>query len=211
MLPASAPDPKPLSWSGYAVGRNWHLDTVTRAQYTKGRSSVASLSEGLTMKRSRLLVSVLAALGLALLPSVALAASYSESVAGIETGLPLSTALCPNPNSVSSFDGIAGGTLTGGFQIAVCHSPLTSGGATILSGTFAISNGTTTVAGLFTSGVVSAPKTTVFGSLCIQKYVVTGSLSIGQFGGKLVHYGYWTGTCNVFFATISGSAQLTTL
>ena len=115
------------------------------------------------------------------------------------------------PNSVSSFAGIARGTLNGGFQIAVCHTPLEPS-AEILGGTFILSNGTTTVAGGFASGgTVTYVTTFVTGSFCIQKFAVSGDLlPSGHFAGKLLHYGSGTASsCNVFFATISGGAELT--
>ncbi len=93
------------------------------------------------MKSIRLVVPVIA-LVLALLPSTALASTtYTESVLGVETGPPQSTLSCQYPNSVSSFAGIARGNLNGGFQIAVCHTPLAPS-AEILGGTFILSNGT---------------------------------------------------------------------
>lgn len=163
------------------------------------------------MKSIRLVVPVIA-LVLALLPSTALASTtYTESVLGVETGPPQSTPSCLDPNSVSSFAGIARGTLNGGFQIAVCHTPLAPS-AEILGGTFILSNGTTTVAGGFASGgTVNYVTTFVTGSFCIQKFAVSGDLlPSGHFAGKLLHYGSGTASsCNVFFATISGSAELT--
>ena len=160
----------------------------------------------------RLLV-LLLCLGLAFIPSTAMAATtYTESVRGIETGVPQSSIACQAPSSVSPFAGIATGTLVGTFQIAVCHTQLTTSGATIKSGAFTFSNGTTTVSGVFKrGGTISPPSLSVSGAFCIQKYKVTGDLSpAGNFAGKLTHYGIWTGSaCNVFFATISGSATLT--
>ena len=161
------------------------------------------------MRRIRLLVSILA-FGIALVPSSAIASS-TYNVLGVETGPPQSNQSCPAPNSVSSFAGIAGGALNGVFQIGVCHTALGSGGATILGGAFTITNGATTVAGAFApGGTVGPPNLRVTGSLCIEKFLVSGGLlPSGQFGGKLVHYGVWTGSsCNVFFATISGSATI---
>jgi len=163
------------------------------------------------MKRIRLLISIVA-VGLALVPlSAAAGTAYTETVRGVETGLPQSPASCPAPNSVSSFAGLATGTLNGGFVISVCHTALGPRGATILGGAFVISNGATTVRGAFApGGVVFPPSLQVNGSLCIQRYVVSGGLPSGHFGGKLTHYGFWTGSsCDVFFATISGNATLT--
>jgi hypothetical protein len=163
------------------------------------------------MKRFYLTVPVFAVL-LALLPSTALASTqYQESVFGIETGTPQSTLACPSPNSVSSFAGVAKGTLRGVFAIAVCHDPLAPN-ATIRGGTFVVSNGTTSVAGAFEpGGSVTYVTTAVIGSLCIQKFAVSGQLDPGpgHFAGNLLHYGALVaGSCNVFFATISGSAVL---
>jgi hypothetical protein len=176
------------------------------------------LSEGLDMKRIRLLVPVLG-LVLALLPSSAIAitqTTYHESVLGVETGQPTA---CPAPaqagTSLSSFAGFARGTLNGVFQIAVCHTALTPN-ATIVGGAFTFHNSSTTVTGSFADGTVSAESPSLIGSLCIQKYTVSGDLSSktwtkipGTFAGKLVHYGLLTGgSCNpVFFATISGTAD----
>ncbi len=164
------------------------------------------------MKRLRQLVPVLA-LVLALVPSPTLAATtYTESVFGIETGFPQSTAECPAPNSVSPFAGIAAGTLNGVFVIGVCHTPL-SPSATIVTGLFTFGNGSTTVAGLFApGGTVSLLSTDVDDSVCVQTYSASGGLlPSGSFSGRLTHYGLWTGTsCIVLFATISGSAVLTT-
>lgn len=147
---------------------------------------------------------------LALLPTAAIASTtYYEKVAGIETGVPVSCAV--NGDSLSSFAGVAFGTLNGTFAAAICHTPLGTS-ATILSGSFALSNQSTTVIGAFTGGTVTmSGPTLVFGSICVQNYTVAGTLSNGTFGGKLTHYGFEVGsTCNVVFATVAGRATLTT-
>jgi hypothetical protein len=164
------------------------------------------------MKRIRLLVSIIA-LGLALAPLSAIAStrSYIESVHGVEIGLPQSTQSCPSTWSLSPFAGVAAGTLNGSFLISVCHTPIGLSGATIEGGVFTISNGATTVTGAFAPrGTVTPLSSHVTGSLCTQRYFVSGRLlPSGHFGGTLVHYGFWTGiSCNVFFATISGNATL---
>jgi hypothetical protein len=147
-------------------------------------------------------------------PSSAFASTtYQESVLGVETGPPQITTACGTLNSVSSFAGIARGMLNGVFQISVCHTPLDPSAkpsATILGGSFTLANRTTKVTGLLGSGgtvsLVGPP--VIINSLCIETYAVIGGPE--DFAGKLVHYGYWTGTsCNVFFATVSGSASLT--
>jgi hypothetical protein len=167
---------------------------------------------GIDMKRIRSLVPVVV-LVFTLLPVSAFATTptpYHEAVFGVETGPPQSTATCGAPSSVSSFAGIARGTLNGVFLIAVCHTPL-SPSATILGGTFVLRNRTTTVTGAFADGAVSFVSMSVIDSLCIQKFTVSGDLlPSGQFAGTLLHYGHLTGSsCNVLFATISGSALLT--
>ena len=170
------------------------------------------LSEGLDMKRIRLLIPVVA-LVFALLPSSAFASEptlYTESVFGVETSLPQPCGASGGTSVSSSFAGIARGTLNGVFQIAVCHTPLNPS-AEIRGGSFTLSNRTTTVHGTFGPGgtVTVNGGTSVIGSLCIQKYDVIGGPE--TFAGTLLHYGHWTGhSCNVFFATISGSATLLT-
>ena len=162
------------------------------------------------MRRVRLMIAGFAG-ALALIPATALAATnYHEAISGIETGYPYSTDTCPAPDSVSPFAGTAQGTLTGTFQIAVCHTPLNPN-AEILGGTFAVSDGTTTVTGQFASGgTVTLIDQSVIGTACTQTYAVRGDLlPAGSFTGTLVHYGIWNGSsCNVFFATVTGTAHL---
>jgi len=147
---------------------------------------------------------------LAVLPASASASTnYHESIAGIETGIPYSTASCPAPNSVSPFAGVASGTLDGTFQVAVCHTPL-SPNAEILGGSFVLISTTMTVSGQFApGGTVSLVDQSVTDGTCTQTYAVSGELQpAGKFSATLTHYGVWTGSCNVFFATITGRAAL---
>ena len=68
------------------------------------------------------------------------------------------------------------------------------------------------VAGFFApGGRVTFQSMDVTDSLCVQRYAVSGSLlPSGSFSGTLVHFGFLNGgSCQVFFATITGSAQLT--
>jgi len=171
---------------------------------------LAAASRGVEMKRISFLVPAVAFV-LALLPVTALASTnYNESISGIETGFPYSTSSCPAPDSVSPFAGVASGTLDGTFQIAVCHTPLAPD-ATILGGSFVLTSTSTTVTGAFASGgTVSLVGESVSDGLCTQTYAVSGGLlPAGKFSGTLTHYGYWTGSsCSIFFATISGRAQL---
>jgi hypothetical protein len=162
------------------------------------------------MKSIRLLVSTVAVI-LALLPVTALASTnYHEAVSGIETGFPYSTESCPAPDSVSPFAGLANGTLDGTFVIAVCHTQLNPS-AEILGGSFVLISGARTAIGEFApGGTVSLVGQSVSDGTCTQTYAVNGGLlPDGKFSGTLVHYGIWTGSsCSLFFATISGRAQL---
>ena len=164
------------------------------------------------MKALRLLLSTVAVI-MALVPATALASTtYRESVSGIETGYPYNTKDCQPPNSVSPFGGVASGTIDGTFRVAVCHTALTPN-AEILGGSFAIMGGTTTVIEEFSQGgTVTLVIESALDGTCTQTYAVSGSLLPGgKFSGTLTHYGYWTGgSCSIFFATISGRAQLKT-
>lgn len=165
------------------------------------------------MKRIRLLFpAFVLALGLALLPAAALAATpYSETVQGVETGFPTACQVNGVPGSLSQFAGTATGTLNGIAQIAVCHTALNPG-ATILGGSFSISSTQATVGGGFAYGgtVTFLGMQTYFG-YCVEHYAVSGALTPnGSFAGGLTHYGYLIGgSCVPFFATISGKASFT--
>jgi hypothetical protein len=162
------------------------------------------------MKCIRLLVPTVALI-LALLPVTAFASTnYHEAVSGIETGFPYSTVDCPAPDSVSPFAGLANGTLDGTFMIAVCHTQLNTS-AEILGGSFVLISSAKTVIGQFApGGTISLVGESVSDGTCTQTYAVGGGLlPDGKFSGTLVHYGLWTGSsCSIFFATISGRAQL---
>ena len=189
------------------IGRS--LDLGTRPEYTCLVPSWMAMGV-LNMRPIRLLLLTTAVI-LALAPTTALASTtYREAVSGFETGYPYNTSDCLPPNSVSPFAGVASGTLDGTFQIAVCHSPLDPD-AEILGGSFVLTSGTTTVTGQFApGGTVTLVNETVLDGSCTQTYSVSGRLLPGgKFSGTLTHYGYWTGlSCSIFFATISGRAQL---
>jgi hypothetical protein len=153
----------------------------------------------------------LAAVLLAVLPTAVTASTtYTESLAGIETGIPTPCGPAGSGDSLSPFAGVAFGTLNGTFTGSICHTPLPS--ATILpGGAFALMSKSTTVSGTFAGGtVMQVGPTGTFGIFCLQKYAVVGGLSpAGKFGATLMHYGLWDGkTCHVFFATVTGMAIL---
>jgi hypothetical protein len=162
------------------------------------------------MNRRYLLVP-LVAVCLALLPTTASATTtYTEPVVvGAETGQP-TPCVSGNGNSLSSFAGLAFGTINGTFTASVCHTALSSGGSAGIvadpAGVFTLTNGSTTVSGAFTTGGITHKSFAYFSRLCVEKFAVIGSLSNGgSFDATLTHYAY--GSCsNVFFATVVGSA-----
>jgi hypothetical protein len=166
--------------------------------------------------RHRLLFGTLASVFVALLPTtVSATTTYQESVAGIETGVPIPNCDTSVPgSSLSSFAGVAFGSLNGTFTASVCHTALSSTtGATILAdkgGVFTLTNGSITVGGGFTGGSITPRPPLVFGGLCIQRFAVSGSLSDGSFAATLTHYAFGPGCTNVFFATVSGTATVNT-
>jgi hypothetical protein len=161
------------------------------------------------MKRIRLLLAGLAVV-LSLLPSTVLAAGpYTESVFGIQTGFSPSAAACQGAE-LSSFAGTAHGTLNGVFQIDVCHTQLDTT-ARITGGTYTLTNQETTLTGSFVpGGSVLLLAQNNYGALCIQRYAVSGGLTPGGgFSGILTHVGFVAnGSCNVFFAFITGTTLI---
>ena len=148
----------------------------------------------------------------ALLPSAAAASTtYTESISGIETAVPIACGPANSGDSSSPFAGVAVGTINGVFSAAICHTPLPN--AKILSGgVFKLASISTTVTGGFAGGTVTqvGPTQIIFLS-CVQKYAVVGTLTpAGTFSAQLTHYGPWDGkTCHVHFATVVGKAALT--
>jgi hypothetical protein len=191
------------------------FDRLGVGAYTNRNPRLPGPVERRFAMRHRLLFGTLAAVFVALLPTtVSATTTYKESVAGIETGVPI-----PNcdPNvsgsSLSSFAGVAFGSLNGTFTASVCHTALSNtDGATILAdhnGVFTLTNGLTTVGGGFTGGSITPRPPSMYGRLCIQRFSVSGFLNDGSFAATLTHYAY-PGCTNVFFATVAGSATVNT-
>jgi hypothetical protein len=154
----------------------------------------------------RLLTGLLVGLALALLPSGALAAgSITESLTGVETGVPPPC----RGGSTSPFAGTARGDLQGAWWATICHTPLTPD-AEILSGTFRLQTLSRTLQGSFLpSGRVYFDGEQDFGGVCRQHYTVKGPLSNGSFNAVLTHYGArYGGSCHVYSASVSGTAVL---
>jgi hypothetical protein len=161
--------------------------------------------------RWRYVLGSLVAVFLALVPTTVLAGTYTEpTVAGIETGVPV-PGCAGDQTSLSSFAGLAFGSINGVFTASVCHTPLTSTGANIVGGVFTLTNGTTTASGEFTGGTITPSTTTLIGNLCLQKFAVVGSLTKGgSFSAILTHYAVGAACAAVFFATVRGSATVNT-
>jgi hypothetical protein len=163
--------------------------------------------------RRRYLFGSFVGLLFALLPSTALAATYTEStVAGVETGVPTACSPPVSGDSLSSFAGVAFGSVNGTFNASVCHTSLSATTpAKIVGGVFTLTNGSTTASGGFTGGSVTFEGAHFLGGLCVQKFGVAGTLTRGgNFTATLTHYGFG-GACTVFFATVAGSATVITL
>jgi hypothetical protein len=164
------------------------------------------------MKRFYMFVLATAVL-LAALPSAAAASTtYKESISGIETAVPTACGPGGSGDSLSPFAGVALGTLNGAFAAAICHTALPNA-SIVPGGIFTLTNALSTVSGAFAGGTVrQIGSTQVVWFTCTQKFAVTGSLTpAGSFVVQLKHYGFWDGkTCHVHFATVVGTAVLTT-
>jgi hypothetical protein len=159
-------------------------------------------------KRKVLLASILA-LALAAAPQAALAASYADSVAGVEIYA---------TSTLGIFAGSASGDLPGAWYVTVLHTPLSGSPetATIVGGSFKLrtSDGATTVLGAFTGGSVT--QTGGFSECANQTYSVMGNLAIsapapgtGTFSAVLTHYRTVIfGRCVTYAASVVGQVAL---
>jgi hypothetical protein len=159
------------------------------------------------MHRSSLVAVVVAAAAL-LAPASAAAATYGDSVSGVEIGF---------TSTQGTFTGVATGMLPGHWTAVVQHTPL-SPNATITGGTFRLAtilNGSaTTITGLFTGGTVTR---TNAGLYCTnQTYAVNGVLGsvagsgTGTFVATLTHYRTRIlGACVSYSASVRGAVTLT--
>jgi hypothetical protein len=165
--------------------------------------------------RKLLLASPIAAAVAALVvPITALAAAYSDNVAGVEVYA---------TSTEGVFTGTAGGSLPGVWSAVVLHTPLggTPQQATITGGSFELgtsSNGFALVTGAFTGGKVL--QTGGSTGCSNQTYTVNGTLSnVGAYGHThtgagvflaiLTHYRHSVfGTCVTYGASINGTVNL---
>jgi hypothetical protein len=132
---------------------------------------------------------------------------------GIETGQPTF--------GVSPFAGYAFGQLPGPWTAAVAHGTLpTTQGAygTITEGTFTLTS-SRTVTGVFNlneKGIqLLGTSSDEDSGFCTETYLISDTLKLlspwgsGTFVAVLKHYGFLiAGHCQVFFATVSGTVDL---
>jgi len=172
-----------------------------------------------TFRTQRLAIAVGLAL-MALIPTTAFAASTAtESISGAELGIPTACGASGSGDSLSSFGGVASGTINGVWSASVCHTGLSTHGvaATISSGRFRVSGVAgwryVTTSGSFVAGSISPGIETdyVVNGLgtCTQVFglSITGT---GTFTATLVHYGaFFDSSCHVLSATLRGTGQIT--
>jgi len=162
--------------------------------------------------RTLLLASAIAAAAAVFaVPITALAAVYSDNVAGIEVYA---------TSTEGVFSGTAGGPLPGLWSASVLHTPLggTPQQATIVGGVFGLGTGLELVTGAFTGGKVV--QTGGLTGCTNQTYTVNGTLSnVGVYGqahtgtggflAVLTHYRYSVfGACVTYGASIKGTVSL---
>ena len=173
----------------------------------------------LRFRTQRLAIAVGLAL-MALLPTTAFAASTAtESISGVEIGIPIACGPSGSGDSLSTFSGGASGTISGVWSASVCHTGLSTHGvaATIIGGRFRVSGFAgwryVTVYGSFAGGSISPGIETDYAvngvGTCTQVFrlSITGT---GTFTATLVHYGaFFDSSCHVLSATLRGTGQIT--
>lgn len=159
-------------------------------------------------------MSVTAAIAITLtVPVNALAAAYSDNVAGVEV---YATAI------EGVFVGTASGSLPGTWSLAVLHTPLL-GIATITGGTFDLAT-VQSGRGMLVTGALAGGSVSQTGGTapCVnQTFNVSGSLAhvglygqsrsgTGSFSATLTHYQHKLfGSCLTYAASIAGAVSLT--
>jgi hypothetical protein len=170
--------------------------------------------------RTQRLAIVAGLASIALLPTTALAASSAtESISGVETGIPTACGPSGSGDSKSSFAGTASGTINGVWSASVCHSEPSVHGvtATISGGSYRVSGFVhwryVSTSGTFTGGSVGPGIETdyvIHGvGTCTQVFAVTIT-GTGTFNATLEHYGaYFNNSCHVLSATLKGTGHIT--
>jgi len=157
---------------------------------------------------------------MALIPTTAFAASTAtESIAGVELGIPTACGPSGSGDSQSTFGGSASGTIYGVWSASVCHTGLSTHGvaATISGGRFSVSGVAgwryITISGNFVAGSISPGIETDYAvngvGTCTQVFglSITGA---GTFTATLTHYGaFFDSSCHVLSATLRGTGRIT--
>jgi hypothetical protein len=163
---------------------------------------------------SRLLVLFCVAVLAAVLAPLASAATYTDTLRGVEVAF---------SSTEGTFTGTASGSLPGTWTVVVDHTPLSSSGATITGGDFTIETVLTNLPTLVTGALAQGGTVTVTnpGFGCTnQKFAIYaplvdvgrwyGGAGTGLFTGTLTHYRYSVfGRCITYSASISGSVTVT--
>jgi len=178
--------------------------------------------EDTEMPRSHRLALAVGLALLALAPTTVFAASASESISGVELGIPTSCGPSGSTDSTSTFGGTATGTINGVWSASVCHTELSIAPgptATISGGTFRVTGFRgwhyVKIVGGFVSGSIPAgveADYVVNGvGTCTQVFAVRISgTGPSTFAATLTHYGlFFSGSCHVVSATLNGAGQIT--
>ena len=174
------------------------------------------------MPRSHRLALAVGLALLALAPITVFAISASESISGVELGIPSACGPSGSTDSMSTFGGNATGTINGVWSASVCHTELSIAPgptATISGGIFRVTGFRgwhyVRIIGSFVSGSIPAGVETdnvVKGvGTCTQVFAVSiNGTGPSAFAATLKHYGlFFSGSCHVVSATLNGAGQIT--
>jgi hypothetical protein len=174
------------------------------------------------MPRSHRLALAVGIALLALAPTTVLAASASESISGVELGIPTACGPSGSTDSMSTFGGGASGTINGVWSASVCHTELSIAPgptATISGGVFRVSGFRgwhyVAIVGSFVSGSIPAGVENDYlvkgVGTCTQVFAVSiKGTGPSNFVTTLKHYGlFFSGSCHVVSATLNGAGQIT--
>ena len=172
------------------------------------------------MPRSRRLALAVGLALLALAPSTVFAAFASESISGVELGIPI--ACGASGSTDSTFGGNATGTINGVWSASVCHTELsiaTGRTATISGGIFRVTGFRgwryVRIVGSFVWGFIPAGVETAYVvkgvGTCTQVFAVNiNGIGPTPFAATLKHFGlFFSGSCHIGSATLNGAGQIT--
>jgi len=164
----------------------------------------------------RALVAVVAigAVAALLAPAAVAVTPYVDTLKGVEVAA---------TSTRGTFAGVASGSLPGTWTVVVNHTPLSSSGATITSGSFSIETVLHNLPTVVTGTLASGGNVSVVnpGAGCTnQQFGISAPLvgvgpwgsggGVGTFSGTLTHYRHSLfGSCITYAATIKGGVSLT--